>query len=118
MAPTKHYSDWIKNPDNLCDLKGKRALVTGVSTTQGLGYWTTYGLMAKGCECFVTARAPSKAEEVKKALEAKCVDDGYQCKPVRILKMDNCSFKSVNECSDQVKKETDSLDILITNAGM
>eukprot|EP01066_Platyproteum_vivax_P017880 Platyproteum_vivax@DN7447_c0_g2_i1.p1 len=118
MVITKHYDEWIKNPDNLCDLTGKRALVTGVSATNALGFWTTYGLMAKGCECFITARAPPKAEEVKKALEAKCVDDGYQCKPVRILKMDNCSFKSVNEACEQVKKEVDSLDIIITNAGI
>eukprot|EP01066_Platyproteum_vivax_P017875 Platyproteum_vivax@DN7447_c0_g1_i1.p1 len=108
----------IKNPENLCDLNGKKALVTGVSTTNALGFWTTYGLMAKGCECFITARAPPKAEEVKKALEAKCVEDGYQCKPVRVVKMDNCSFKSVGDACDQVKKEADSLDIIITNAGV
>eukprot|EP01066_Platyproteum_vivax_P012249 Platyproteum_vivax@DN5570_c0_g1_i1.p1 len=113
-----HYDTWIVDPNNMEDLRQKRALITGVSTTSGLGFNTTYGLLQKGCECIITSRDLAKGEQTKTALEEKCIESGVVFAPITVCQMDNCSFKSVKDCCEVIKSKFDTLDIIITNAGL
>lgn len=84
------------------DLKGKRALVTGVSS--GLGVETARSLTAHGAEVIGTARDVAKA---------RAANEG-----VRIVEMDLSDLKSVRACADALVKEGKKLDAIIANAGV
>ena len=67
----KYYPEWIKNPENIKDLTGRVALITGVSTSSGLGFYATKALASKGAQCVITVRNPEKGQAVKADIEAR-----------------------------------------------
>eukprot|EP00971_Amphidinium_carterae_P261425 5186288-Amphidinium_carterae.1 len=114
----KYYPEWVKNPENLKDLTGRVALITGVSTASGLGFHVTRALASKGAECVVTVRNTEKGAAVKTELEAKLKDEGFTAKPITVMKMDNCDFASVRSFTDEFNKKYSRLDIVVNNAGI
>eukprot|EP00434_Breviolum_minutum_P000351 symbB.v1.2.000296.t1/scaffold24.1/size427761/12 len=114
----KYYPEWIKNPENIKDLTGRVALITGVSTSSGLGFYATKALASKGAQCVITVRNPEKGQAVKADLEAQLSEMGVTSKPIVVMKMDNCDFESIRSFTDEFKKQYDRLDIVCNNAGV
>jgi len=114
----KYYPEWIKNPENIKDLTGHVALITGVSTSSGLGFYATKALASKGAQCVITVRSPEKGQAVKADLEAQLSEMGVTAKPIVVMKMDNCDFESIRTFTDEFKKQYDRLDIVCNNAGV
>ena len=94
------------------------ALITGVSTSSGLGFYATKALAARGAQCVITVRNVEKGNAVKADLEAKLKEEGASAKPIAVMKMDNCDFESVRSFAEEFKKQYDRLDIVCNNAGV
>ena len=88
------------------DLRGKTALITGCNS--GLGYETMRVLALRGARVLGTARSKNKGE---KACESVAGD-------ATPLVLELADFDSVVACTEQVKAQTEQLDILICNAGV
>uniref|UniRef100_A0A0G4HLN2 Uncharacterized protein n=1 Tax=Chromera velia CCMP2878 TaxID=1169474 RepID=A0A0G4HLN2_9ALVE len=114
----KYYPEYIKDPSKIKDLTGKVALITGVSTASGLGYYITKGLAFKGAACVITVRTVSKGEAVKSQLETELQSEGVTVPSITVMKMDNCNFASVRSFAEEFKSKFDRLDILCNNAGV
>ena len=114
----KYYPEWIKNPENIKDLTGRVALITGVSTSSGLGFYATKALASKGAQCVITVRNLEKGQAVKTDLEAQLSEMGVTATPIVVMKMDNCDFESIRTFTDDFKKDFDRLDIVCNNAGI
>lgn len=84
------------------DLRGKRVLVTGVSS--GLGVETARALVAHGAEVVGAARNLDKARAATK--------------DVSLVEVDLSSLASVRACADDVSKRGERLDVIIANAGV
>jgi NAD(P)-dependent dehydrogenase (short-subunit alcohol dehydrogenase family) len=95
---------------NGVDLKGKHALVTGVSA--GLGVETSRALLARGAEVIGTARDLAKARNATKDLTEKFGDK------FKLVEVDLASLASVRKGADAIRARTDRLDIVIANAGV
>jgi NAD(P)-dependent dehydrogenase (short-subunit alcohol dehydrogenase family) len=93
------------------DLTGRRAVVTGANT--GLGYETAKALAAKGCHTILACRDREKAEAARRA-----ISDPYPEATVDVLILDTGSIASVRSFAENFRKDYDSLDILINNAGI
>lgn len=90
-------------------LSEKVILITGCSS--GLGVETARALKATGATLFLTARNTEKA---KAALGDILDDDGR----VHLLKLDLESFASVRACVEEFLTRSNTLNVLITNAGV
>lgn len=91
------------------DLRGKRALVTGVSA--GLGIETARALVAHGAEVVGTARDLVKAERATAAVRA--AGRGFS-----IVELDLASLGSVRACADALVRDGRPFDLVIGNAGV
>ncbi|KAH7305574.1 hypothetical protein B0I35DRAFT_444049 [Stachybotrys elegans] len=89
-------------------LVGKVALITGCSS--GIGIETARALKATGATLFLTAR---NLEKARAALGDILTGD-----KVHLLALDLESLDSVRACVEALKKQTTTLNILITNAGI
>eukprot|EP01067_Filipodium_phascolosomae_P002518 Filipodium_phascolosomae@DN2417_c0_g1_i4.p1 len=119
LKDSKFFEAWIRDSANIPDLSDQRALVTGVSTVSGLGFWVVYALMYHGCEVIITGRNMEKCNAVKDFLHQQlAASDKPEYKPLTVLQVDNASFKSVKALCDSVKAKWDSLDIILNNAGV
>jgi NAD(P)-dependent dehydrogenase (short-subunit alcohol dehydrogenase family) len=92
------------------DLKGKRALVTGVSA--GLGVETSRVLLEHGAEVVGTARDLKKAREATKDLTAKFGDK------FALVEVDLASLASVRKGADAIRALGKPFDLVIANAGI
>lgn len=94
-------------------LKGKRVLVTGVSS--GLGVETARSLAAHGAQVVGAARDLKKADaatdEVRK--DAAANGGGFE-----VVALDLASLKSVRACADGLLKKGKPFDVVIANAGV
>ncbi len=97
--------------DDIPSQEGRIAIVTGANS--GLGYWTSKGLAAKGCEVIMACRNIEKAGEARQAI----MKDLPGAK-LRIMKLDLASLKSVRGFSQTFVSEYRRLDLLINNAGL
>ncbi len=88
------------------DLSGKTALVTGVNT--GIGYETMRVLAQRGAHVLGTARSAEKGR-------LACDSVSGQATP---LLLELSDFDSVVACASSAKAITDSIDILVCNAGV
>jgi NAD(P)-dependent dehydrogenase (short-subunit alcohol dehydrogenase family) len=88
------------------DLSGKTALVTGVNA--GIGYETMRVLAQRGAHVLGTARSTEKGR-------LACDSVVGQATP---LVLELSDFDSVVECAESAKALTDSIDILVCNAGV
>lgn len=88
------------------DLSGKTALVTGCNS--GIGHETMRVLAQRGAHVFGTGRTLEKAQEACDSVKGKTTP----------LALELSDFDSCVACARAVAAQTDSLDILIPNAGI
>jgi len=94
------------------NLKGKVALVTGVSS--GLGLETCRALAKAGCHVIGTVREAKKGEEAFKSTIHSTVPGAS----VEIMSLDLTSFKSIHSFAAEFLKKHQKLHYLILNAGV
>ena len=88
------------------DLSGKTALVTGVNT--GIGYETMRVLALHGAHVLGTARTVEKGRLACDSVVGRATP----------LVLELSDFDSVVQCAESVQALTDSVDILVCNAGV
>jgi NAD(P)-dependent dehydrogenase (short-subunit alcohol dehydrogenase family) len=95
------------------DLRGRRALVTGVSA--GLGVETARALAAHGAHVVGTARDLGKAERATAGVReaARAGSGGFE-----LAELDLASLASVRACADALNAAGHPFDLVITNAGV
>lgn len=97
--------------DDIPDLTGKRAVITGV--TGGLGLHTAIGLARRGAEVVVTARDEGKAET---ALAR--ISESAPGASVDVVSLDLADLADVRRAAAEVSEAYDRVDILVNNAGI
>ena len=95
------------------DLKGKRFLVTGVSS--GLGVETARVLVTHGAEVVGAARDLAKAEGATVQVRAEAKAHGGR---FELIELDLASLKSVRVCADRLLAAGKAFDVIIANAGV
>ena len=95
------------------DLKGKRVLVTGVSS--GLGVETARSLAAHGAQVVGAARDLKKTDAATDAVRKDAAANGGG---FEVVALDLASLKSVRACADGLLKKSDPFDVIIANAGV
>ena len=97
--------------DDIPDLSGRRALITGV--TGGLGLQTAMGLARKGADLVVTARDARKAEDAV----ARIAQEAPRA-TVDVISLDLADLADTKRAAAEVTSTYDRIDILINNAGI
>src|SRR6266481_5920724 len=95
------------------NLKGKRVLVTGVSS--GLGVETARSLVAHGAQVVGAARDLAKAERATVQVRKDSAANGGS---FEMVELDLASLKSVRACADKLLKKGEPFDVVIANAGV
>jgi NAD(P)-dependent dehydrogenase (short-subunit alcohol dehydrogenase family) len=95
------------------DLRGKRALVTGVSS--GLGVETARALVAHGADVVGTVRDIAKAEAATAPIRAAAGQAGGS---FELTELDLGSLASVRACADRLMADGKPFDLVIANAGV
>ncbi len=95
------------------DLKGKRALVTGVSA--GLGVETARALAGHGAFVIGAARDLAKAKRATTEVIEAAVKGGGG---FGLVELDLASLASVRACADLLLARGEPLDLIIANAGV
>ncbi len=97
------------NIDNLFNVSGKTAVVTGGS--RGIGEMITAGFLANGTKVYITARkAPAlieKAKELSELYGSECV----------AIPCDLSTLEGIESFTQQIKEKEDGINYLINNAG-
>ena len=101
--------NWKK--DNIPNLLGKVALVTGANS--GLGYFTSKALAEKGCHVILACRTLEKANNTKMRLDKLVPNPKLSC-----IELDLTDFKKVAQKTNLIFEKFNSLDLLINNAGV
>ena len=94
------------------NLKGKRVLVTGVSS--GLGVETARSLAAHGAHLVGAARDLKKAAAATGQVTKDAAANGGS---FEVIALDLASLRSVRECADALLKN-EPFDVIIANAGV
>lgn len=97
--------------DQIPDLTGKTALVTGANS--GIGYETAKALALKGATVVLACRNQKKAEDA-----AVWIRDFRPDARLSVLHLDLGSLATVHECAAQFSQRHAQLDILVNNAGL
>ncbi len=100
---------WTTN--EIPDLAGKTALVTGANS--GLGLETARALAARGAKVVLTCRSAAKAQAAMEDIRATHPDAHLAA-----LTLDLADLASVKQCAEDYKKDYSRLDILCNNAGV
>lgn len=95
--------------ENLFDLTGKVAIVTG--TSRGLGQYFGRALAKAGADLVITSRDTSRLSEFKKEIESL----GRKALPVQL---DVLSQSDIEAMVRAAVKEYGKIDILVNNAGL
>ena len=95
--------------NNLFNLEGKTALVTGAGS--GIGKEIAKTLYEAGANLALAARRRDKLEETKSDIKSKE-------HKVQTFSLDVTEETSINECLGNIYNEFSSIDILVNNAGM
>ncbi|KAJ7499829.1 NAD(P)-binding protein [Mycena latifolia] len=98
--------------DDLVDLHGKIAIVTGGNT--GVGYATIQMLARKGAKVYMAARDEGRAQEAIKQLKSENINDGH----VHWLKLDLSDPRAARQAANEFLEKEQRLDILVNNAGV
>jgi NAD(P)-dependent dehydrogenase (short-subunit alcohol dehydrogenase family) len=94
------------------NLRGKRALVTGVSA--GLGVETARALVAHGADVVGAARDLTKAKAVTAGVQAAAKKGGG----LELVELDLASLDSVRVCANALVDNGKPFDLVIANAGV
>lgn len=100
----------IRNSQNIPNLKGKIAIVTGANS--GTGYGITYHLAKNNCKVIMASRNQSKLEEAK----AQLLQDLPNAQ-VEIELIDLTSLESISQFTSRIKRKYKKIDFLANNAG-
>ena len=92
--------------ENLFDLTGKVALITGASS--GLGKHFAKTLSSSGAKTILAARRIERMESLQKELLNESI----------VVSLDVTSNNSVNKLREEIENSTGQLDILVNNAGI
>lgn len=98
-------------PDDIPDLTGRVAVVTGANG--GLGLVTAHELSAKGAHVVMAARDQEKARTAEEQIRARNPQAS-----VEIVPLDLGSLASVADAADKVRAAHEAIDILVNNAGV
>lgn len=98
----------VKDEGMTDKLKGKVIVVTGVSS--GLGIETVRALATTGASFYLTARDLTKAKNA--------LGDIFEPSRMKLVEMDQTSFKSVRAAAKTILADTDKISILVNNAGI
>ena len=99
----------VNNSNNLFDLSGRRALITGSS--RGIGFELANGLATAGAEIIVNGSNPERLREAAVKLRTS----GFT---IHELCFDVTDPEAVKEAINRFEADTGSIDILVNNAGM
>jgi NAD(P)-dependent dehydrogenase (short-subunit alcohol dehydrogenase family) len=86
----------------------KTAVVTG--SASGIGFETSLLLARNGFHTYATVR------DLDKATAIRDISDKGEL-PLTIMELDVTSDKSVSDAIDKISKESESIDVLVNNAG-
>ena len=106
---SKSHKNWDTN--DITDLEGKTALVTG--SNSGLGFCTAKALAEKNCHVILSCRTPEKSIATKNKIQ--------QIIPkakLSTIDIEMADFNNVSTKCDQISNEYNNLDLLINNAGI
>ena len=95
------------------NLKGKRVLVTGVSS--GLGVETARSLAAHGAQVVGAARDLKKADDATGQVRKDAAANGGS---FEVVALDLASLTTVRACADALLKKCEPFDVIIANAGV
>src|SRR5690348_6261629 len=95
------------------NLKGKRVLVTGVSS--GLGVETARSLAAHGAQVTGAARDLKKADAATDQVRKDAAANGGS---FEMVALDLASLTSVRACANALLKKGEPFDVIIANAGV
>jgi NAD(P)-dependent dehydrogenase (short-subunit alcohol dehydrogenase family) len=95
------------------NLKGKRVVVTGVSS--GLGVETARSLAAHGAQVVGAARDLKKADAATNQVRKDAAANGGS---FEVIALDLASLTSVRACADALLKKGEPFDVIIANAGV
>jgi len=93
---------------NLFDLTGKVAIVTG--TSRGLGQYMGRALARAGADLVITSRDKNRLKAFQEEIEAM----GRRALP---LELDVCDYASIERMVEEAYDAYDRIDILVNNAG-
>ena len=91
------------------DLTGKFIIITGASS--GLGEHTAIEMIKSGAKVIFACRNETRANASMSKLPADLKDNAT------FIKLDLCSFESINSFAQTIKAKYPKIDILINNAG-
>lgn len=94
------------------DLRGRRVLVTGVSS--GIGVETARVLAAHGAYVVGAARDLNKARRATEQVRAQAATGGS----FDLIELDLASLASIRACADELVKTGERFDVVIANAGV
>jgi NAD(P)-dependent dehydrogenase (short-subunit alcohol dehydrogenase family) len=95
------------------DLKGKRLLITGVSS--GIGLETARSLVSHGASVTGAVRNIAKAQAATASVRDAASRGGGH---VELVMLDLASLQSVRDCADQLLADSRRFDVIIANAGI
>lgn len=98
-------------PDEIPDLTGKVALVTGANS--GIGYWTALHLARHGARVVMACRSPERATEALGDLRTAVPTGEFE-----ILPLDLADLASVRAAAAEYRDRHTRLDVLCNNAGV
>lgn len=114
LGPPLRQSLWLPRPawtvDDIPDLTGKIAIVTGGNT--GIGKETVKALLARNAKVYLACRTAEKAEDAIADLERTTG------KKALFLPLDLASLKNVKTSAQEFLSKEKELHILINNAGV
>jgi NAD(P)-dependent dehydrogenase (short-subunit alcohol dehydrogenase family) len=95
------------------NLKGKRFLITGVSS--GIGLETARSLVAHGASVVGAVRNLAKAEPATASVRDAALQGGGS---LELINLDLASLQSVRACADKLLADGQPFDAIIANAGV
>jgi NAD(P)-dependent dehydrogenase (short-subunit alcohol dehydrogenase family) len=111
---TEQKSQLIKkkwNNDDIPDLTGKTAIVTGANS--GTGFQASKVLAAKGAEVIMACRSLEKGEVAANAIQTE-----YPNAKIKVMQLDLADLASVRAFAKEFQENHNSLEILLNNAGV
>ncbi|MDP9240037.1 MAG: oxidoreductase [Actinomycetota bacterium] len=97
--------------DDIPDLSGRTALVTGANS--GLGFHTALQLGKHGARVLMAARDATRGQQALVRARAAAPDASFE-----LVSLDLADLSSIHSAADDLATRADMLDILVNNAGV